>query len=145
MSAGNDRFEYMIDISFGDCDPARIVFYPNFFYWFDTTYHWFLESRGIDHTTMCEKLGTIGTGAIDVGATFKSAVRAGDRLRIVLEVEAWSEKTFRLGYKGYRDDELIVEGYEVRGLFVQTDASERLRAGPIAPFRALLEAGKANR
>ena len=34
-----------VGVSFGDCDPAGIVFYPNFFRWFDRCFHHFLAAR----------------------------------------------------------------------------------------------------
>ena len=32
-------FRYPIEVKFGDCDPAGIVFYPNFYRWFDEAVH----------------------------------------------------------------------------------------------------------
>ncbi|HIL88646.1 MAG TPA: acyl-CoA thioesterase, partial [Deltaproteobacteria bacterium] len=29
------RHTYPVRIGWGDCDPAQIVFYPNYFAWFD--------------------------------------------------------------------------------------------------------------
>ena len=33
-----------VHVEFGDCDPAQIVYFPNFFRWFDAaTFHFFRE------------------------------------------------------------------------------------------------------
>jgi 4-hydroxybenzoyl-CoA thioesterase len=41
-----ETFKTDVTVSFGHCDPAEIVFYPNFFRWFDAAFHSFLESSG---------------------------------------------------------------------------------------------------
>ena len=131
-------FEHTIQISFGDCDPAGIVFYPNFFAWFDATYHAWLRSRGLTHANLAEAIGTIGTGLIDAGASSRSPATNGDRLSVRLTVTEWREKTFHLSYRGQIGDRLVLEGHEVRGVFMR-EADGRLRAGLVAPLRQLLE------
>jgi len=37
-----------IDIEWGDCDPARIVFYPNFFAWFYRRTTHLFRAAGLD-------------------------------------------------------------------------------------------------
>lgn len=126
-----------IDIAFGDCDPAQIVYYPNFYRWFDSTYHSFLVGRGLGHKMLSQKLDCLGTGLIDSGAQFRATATAGDRLTMTMTFESWSEKTMRLTYVGTVNERLTVEGFEVRGLFKFIDG--KLRAAPIAPFRELLD------
>lgn len=130
-------FETTIDISFGDCDPAQLVFYPNYFAWFDRVYHAFLKSRGIDHGSLREKLGAAGTGLMEAGASFRAPATNGDRLTVKLAVHTWRDKTVRLAYEGRVGNRLVVEGFEIRGLFVRVDGA--LKAAPIAPLKALLE------
>ncbi len=38
-----------IEVGWGDCDPAGIVFYPNFYRWFDACSHALLTARGLSH------------------------------------------------------------------------------------------------
>lgn len=134
-----ETFETEVSVSFGHCDPAEIVFYPNFFRWFDAAFHVFLESRGCGLNVLREKLATVGPGLIDVGATFRAPVTFGDTLRLTLAVSEWRRKTLHLSYKGYAGERLAVEGFEVRGLFMRE--AGRLTAAPIAPLRALIEGG----
>lgn len=130
-------YQNKINISFGDCDPAGIVFYPNYFRWFDATYHAFLASRGVSHVSLVEKLNCAGTGIIDCGANFRAPAISGDSFTLNMTIENWSEKTVRLAYVGIMEERTILEGFEVRGLFQKVDG--RLRAAPIAPLRVLLE------
>jgi len=130
-------YQRTISISFGDCDPAGIAFYPNYFRWFDATYQAFLASHGLVHNSLVEKLDCIGTGLFDCGASFRSPAKSGDSFTLTMNIESWSEKTFKLVYVGTIADRTILEGFEVRGLFKNIDG--RLSAAPIAPLRVLLE------
>ncbi|MBL4892972.1 MAG: acyl-CoA thioesterase [Rhizobiaceae bacterium] len=130
-------YQHTINISFGDCDPAGIVFYPNYFRWFDATYQAFLASHGLDHKSLVEKLDCVGTGLIDCGASFRLPAGSGDNVTLTMTIESWSEKTFKIAYVGTMEDSTILEGFEVRGLFKKIDG--RLSAAPIAQLRILLE------
>lgn len=134
-------FDHVVDVAFGHCDPAGIIYYPHYFRWFDSTYHAFLASRDLDHRKLERKLGTMGTGLIDVGASFKAPITFGDRLVLTMTFEEWREKTVRLAYAGRSNGQTVVEGHELRGLFMRDGATGAIRAGAIAPLRALIEAG----
>ncbi|MEM1381844.1 MAG: acyl-CoA thioesterase [Pseudomonadota bacterium] len=125
-----------IDITFGDCDPAGIVFYPNAFRWMDAAFHNLLRNFG-GHAELCRTLGAIGLGLIDVSARFRHPMRDGDQLLLTIEVADWSTRAFSLGYIGTVDGTLAFEGREVRALFVQSD--DGLRAADVAPLKSRLE------
>ena len=129
--------ETRIEVSFGDCDPAGIVFYPNHLRWFDQAFQRFLASLGLNQATIAVQLGAVGTGLIDCGARFCAPVSFGDILTIALALDGWTDKTLKLRYRGMVDGRLAVEGHEVRGLFIREGG--RLRAAPIAPLRRLVE------
>ncbi len=132
-------FTLDIEISFGHCDPAGIVFYPNYFRWFDRCFHTFLHARAGGHGRLCERLGAVGLGLMDVGANFPAPARDGDLLRLEMRIEDWQAKTLRLGYQGQVGERTVVVGHEVRGLFVERDG--RLRAGELTALRAALQPG----
>ena len=58
-------------------------------------------------------------------------------MSLVLSIEKWSGKTLTLEYEGKVGDRVVVSGSEIRGLFIQKDG--RMRAGEMAPLRALLD------
>jgi len=130
-------YQHTIHISFGDCDPVGLTFYPNYFKWFDATYHAFLTSRGLDYKTLADKLDCLGTGLIDCGASFRSPAKAGDVMVLRMTINNWREKTLRLDYIGMIKDRTVLEGFEVRGLFKYINND--LKAAPIAPLRQLLD------
>lgn len=131
-------FSMTVEISFGDCDPAGIVFYPNYFRWFDATYNAFLKNHGLDQRILRDRLGTIGTGLMDVGASFRSPAQFGDSLVLHPAEIEWHARSFRIAYQGFVGDRLVVEGHELRGVFMQD--GDRLKAAPVAPLRELIEA-----
>ncbi len=125
-----------VPISFGHCDPAGIVFYPNYYRWFDRCFHSFLKQRAGGHGPFCARLGAVGMGLMDTGAQFPSPARDGDEMALEMTLAEWGAKTLRLRYRGLIEGRVVVEGFELRGLFVEREG--RLRAGDMAPVRAIL-------
>ena len=119
-------FSTNFTITWGDCDPAGIVFYPRFYYWFDTTFQRWLQSNELSQAILQERYGIIGTGAIDTGATFKSPLKDGDVMQVNAAVSQWSAKSFRVDYQCTHNGAVSAEGYEVRGWFKYIDG--RLRS-----------------
>jgi len=128
-------------VGFGDCDPAGIVFYPNFFRWFDASTHALLLAGGQSHDGMQREHGWILAPLIDAGATFRAPARYDERIEIHSAIERWSAKTFRIAHRALRGDTLLAEGWEVRFIGApHPDDSKRLRALPIPGwFRARFE------
>ncbi len=137
------RHRNAIPVSFGDCDPAGIVYYPNHFRWFDATFHALLRQFAVGHAAVCARLGSIGLGLMDCGGTFRSPANDGDLLVLDAQIVEWRDKSLRIAYEGRIGERLVVEGFELRGVFIREGG--RLRAGPVAPLRAILEAGAAGR
>ncbi len=130
-------FKLDVPVSFGHCDPAGIVFYPNYYRWFDRCFHSFLRERAGGHRLICEKLSAKGTGLIDSGAKFPAPATEGDVIRLEMTLADWGSRTLRVEYTGYVGDRRVVSGFELRGLFLMDEAG-RMRAGALAPLRELL-------
>lgn len=121
-------------VSFGDCDPAGIAYYPNMFRWVDKTYHDWLRGFG-GHAHLCAELGAVGLGLIDLKAQFRSPLRDGDHLRVVMIGMDWGTRSLLISYQGLVGERLAFEAQETRGVFVQKDG--RLSAAPMAALREL--------
>lgn len=124
------------DISFGDCDPAGIVFYPNVFRWMDAAFHELLRPHG-GHATLCDTLGMVGLGLVDASVQFRHPMRDGDRLHLHVSVDSWSRRSLTARHEGRVNDRTTFVGQEVRCLFRHGDTG--MTAADLAPFRALLE------
>jgi len=133
---------YTQRVEFGDCDPARIVWFPNFFRWIDAASRHFFVQCGVPswHETEAER-GIIGTPLVDAQASFRNPATYGEDLDIESWVETWKTKSFVMRHVARRGDTVIAEGREVR-VFAVREAGDptRIRAVPIpAAWRALCE------
>ncbi len=126
-----------ITVEWGDCDEAGIVFYPNYFYWFDCTFGRLLRDRGLSKRALQERFGAV-VPLVDVGATFRRPAHCDDRLDIALAIESWAPKRFRLAYAVTCGDAPVATGFEERA-WARVDTEGRLRGHDIdAEFRRLL-------
>jgi 4-hydroxybenzoyl-CoA thioesterase len=133
------RFVWPVTVGFGDCDPANIVYYPNFFRWFDQATHQMWRSAGYDIAQLRQQTGLIAGPLVDVGATFRATATHGDLIEVHSQVEEWTARTFRIAHQIRRGDTVLVDGFEVR-IFARPDPDHpaRIKTVPIPEnFRAL--------
>ena len=120
---------YRLTVQFGDCDPANIVFYPNYYRWFDAATHHLCTQVGLDWISLRDQYGVVGMPLVDTGASFRQPASFGDHLEIESSVVECARKTLRLRHLVRRGDTLLVEGFEVRVLGARhPDDPKRLRA-----------------
>ena len=129
---------HTVEVAFGDCDPAGIVFFPNFSRWMDAASLSFFVQCGVPNWRELTKTrGIVGTPLLEINTRFTTAATYGETLRVATHVEEWRAKVFiqihritRARADGGADP--ICEGREVRA-FVRRDADDpnRLRAMPV--------------
>ena len=86
---------YTQKVEFGDCDPARIVWFPNFFRWIDAASRHFFVECGVPPWHVTEQtIGVIGTPLVDTHAKFMKTASYGDVLRIYTSIPEWRGKSF---------------------------------------------------
>jgi 4-hydroxybenzoyl-CoA thioesterase len=102
-------------VEFGDCDPARIVWFPNFFRWIDAASRHFFVECGVPPWHQTEQtLGLIGTPLVDTHARFVQTASYGDVLQIQTHIAEWRGKSFVQRHRVLRGGDLIMECDEVR-------------------------------
>ena len=122
---------YTVRVEFGDCDPAGIVWFPNFFRWIDAASRHFFAECGVPRwEETAQTLGVIGTPLVDTQAKFVATASYGDTLQIHTRVREWRGKSFVQAYRVMRGDTLILECEEVR-IFGGRHPDGRLRAVPV--------------
>ncbi|HYP84354.1 acyl-CoA thioesterase [Variovorax sp.] len=122
---------YTVRVEFGDCDPAGIVWFPNFFRWIDAASRHFFAECGVPRwEETAQTLGVIGTPLVDTQARFVATASYGDTLEVRTSVREWRSKSFVQAYRVMRGDTLILECQEVR-IFGGKHADGRLRAMPV--------------
>tara|TARA_R100001143_G_scaffold63286_1_gene69337 strand:- start:3288 stop:3695 length:408 start_codon:yes stop_codon:yes gene_type:complete len=131
-------FKRDFTVEWGDCDDAGIVFYPNFFYWFDSTFQAMVRSVGLNQREVRSRFGAV-TPLVDVGATFKSPVTYDDVITIYAEVEEWAERRFRIAYTVKCGERLVATGFEKRAWAVYTPEGG-IKGASVAPeFKAYFQ------
>jgi len=135
---------YTVRVEFGDCDPARIVWFPNFFRWIDAASRHFFLQCGVPPWHETEKtMGLIGTPLVDTHAKFVKTASYGDTLDIHTSVAEWRDKSFVQRYRILRKNQdgtvdLIMECDEVRIFAAHREDGKGIRAIPIpADIKAL--------
>lgn len=123
---------YTVRVEWGDCDPARIVYYPNFFRWFDQATRNLFEANELGWAALFDRYGTRGMPLVDAKAQFRRPARFGDTLEIETRVARWGTRSFELVHTIRIQGETAVEGRETRIWGVDDpDRPEALKAGVI--------------
>jgi len=125
---------YGIDVQFGDCDPAGIVFFPNFSRWMDAASHHYFTACGLPPwRAMTDLPACAGAPLLEIHTRFHTAVTYGERIDIHTSIEEWRGKVFIQLHRVTRGADLICEGRETRALCVR-EASGKLKAVPVPDF-----------
>jgi 4-hydroxybenzoyl-CoA thioesterase len=101
-------------VEWGQCDPAGIVFYPQYFIIFDTSTGWLFERTGLSPQGMRKKYGIVGMPVVDVGARFVTPCRFDDEIVVESEVGEWGRSSFTVRHRVLRDGKLALDGFEKR-------------------------------
>ncbi len=108
------EYKWQHTVEWGECDPAKIVFYPNIYRWFDKGSQNMMKFHGFGQEEMIERHGIVGFPLIETHARFVRPMKWGDELVIISRVEAHSRKTFKVAHNIFNSDEKSVTGYEIR-------------------------------
>jgi 4-hydroxybenzoyl-CoA thioesterase len=125
---------YTVTVQFGDCDPAGIVFFPNFSRWMDAASLSFFMQCGVPPwRELVKTRAIVGTPLLEIHTKFYKAATYGETLSIQTWVEEWRNKAFVQLHRVTRADAnettLLCEGREVRVFVVRDhDDADRLRA-----------------
>ena len=120
-------------VEFGDCDPAQIVFYPNYFRWMDAASLRFFRACGVPSWKEMEATsGIIGTPLVDASARFSRPASYGDAIDVETTIVVLLGKSFVMKHTIRRNGDVLVEGREVR-VFARRhpDDPKRIQAVPI--------------
>ncbi|WP_232698488.1 acyl-CoA thioesterase [Brevibacillus daliensis] len=118
-----------LKVNWGDTDMAGIIYYPNYFKWFDIGSLTLVNELGLSVINLMQE-DKIGLPLLDAGCRFRKALLYNDEIRVVSRVTEVNEKTFRVEHEVYRNDEMTGNGHELRG-WVQFDEFGNLKAVPI--------------
>jgi 4-hydroxybenzoyl-CoA thioesterase len=124
---------HRVAVQFGDCDPAGIVFFPNFSRWMDESSLAFFMACGVPPwRELVKTRGIIGTPLLEIHTRFKSPATYGETIEVHTSVESWAAKTFCQRHTIKRGNTLLCEGTEVRAFCIRDPADpDRIKAIPV--------------
>lgn len=106
----------MRTIVWGDCDPANIVFYPNYFVWFNAAAEHHFSEAGLPKPELIKRYGVVGFPMVDTRAKFHAPSTHGDVVRIETQITRFGRSSFDIEHRLFRGETLGVEGFEKRVL-----------------------------
>ena len=129
--------EIEIAVEWGDTDPAALVFYPNYFKWFDIGTRHLLDASGLPYETLRAEFGLLGLPLVEANGKFLSPIRFGDTVRLTSFVSAWQRTTVQIAHRVEVNGKCCGEGLETR-IVAQQPTPGTLKA--VAPPERLLQA-----
>ncbi len=114
-------------VEWGETDPAAIIFYPNYYRWFDAATHEMFRAVGFSIASLLATGHTIAL--VEAHARFRSTLRYDDEITIDSRLAEVRTRTLRIEHAVRRGDAIAGDGYEVR-IWVRLDPG-----GVIVPER----------
>lgn len=106
--------EIQTTVEFGNTDAAGIVFYPNYFMWFDQGTHWLFKSMKLAPKDLQANHNII-LPILDAQCTFEKALVYDDLITIKSSIVEVNRKTFKVQHEISKDGARACIGYELRG------------------------------
>lgn len=119
-------------IAWGQCDPAGIVFYPQFLVMFDNGTAELFAHSGQSPSEMRRHYGIIGMPLVEQGAKFLLPCRFDEDILVESHVEAWGRSSFTVRHRVLKAGEIAVDGFEKR-VWAASDPEKpgRIKAVPL--------------
>jgi 4-hydroxybenzoyl-CoA thioesterase len=121
-----------MQIQWGDCDPANIVFYPRYFEIFDASTSIMFEAAGFSKQDIVRKYGLVGIPTVETRAKFYIASTHGDWITIESQIESFKRSSFEVTHKVFKAGARAIEAFETRVLVGHhPDDASRWKSVPV--------------
>jgi 4-hydroxybenzoyl-CoA thioesterase len=123
----------IVRITWGDCDPAGIVYYPRYFEMFDeSTVALFERALGMTKYQSQKEFDFAGYPMVDTRAKFSIPNRYGDDIEIESTIAEFRRSSFDIQHRMLKNGALSVECSETR-VWVGRDPADasKIKAIPI--------------
>jgi 4-hydroxybenzoyl-CoA thioesterase len=123
-----------VQIQWGDCDPANIVYYPRYFAMFDDSTSTLFEVAGFSKQDLVRKSGLVGIPMVDTRSKFYIPSTYGDWITIETRIESIKRSSFEVKHSVYKGEALAIEGFETRVLVGRDPVNpDKLKSAPFPP------------
>ena len=99
-----------INVAWGHCDPANMVFYPNYFIWFDQSSHLLFEKAEANMSSLMKEFGVVGLPIVDAHSEFLAPSSYGDMVEVISWVSEWRVKILFTSHEIHNKGRLAVKG-----------------------------------
>jgi 4-hydroxybenzoyl-CoA thioesterase len=116
-------------VEWGHCDPAGIVFYPQYLAWFDDCTTALFTNAGMPTRALFRQHAILGVPLVDVRVRFLAPSTFGDALLAESTVTEFRRSSFIIRHQFFKAGVLAVEGFETR-VWAGTDPAnpERMKS-----------------
>lgn len=114
-------FERTRRIRFSECDPAGIVFYPQYFVMFNDLMEAWIDELVPDGFRGLIIERRVGMPTVRLEADFRAISRMGDLVTLALDVERVGTKSLNLGWRCLGDDGQLRMGAQQTIVFTSLD------------------------
>jgi 4-hydroxybenzoyl-CoA thioesterase len=119
-------------IEFADCDPANIVFFANYFRWFDDCTTALFAAAELPSRKLFRSYNVVGIPVVEANARFLAPSSYGDELEVESSVAEWRKSSFVITHKFFRQGELMLDGREIRvWAAAHPTAANRMKGVPL--------------
>ena len=101
-------------VEWGQCDPAGIVFYPQYLIIFDSSTGWLFERSGLTPSRMRQRYNLVGMPIVEVGVRFMKPCHFDDDIVVETEVSQWGRSSFTVRHRILKAGALALDGFEKR-------------------------------
>lgn len=117
-------------LAWGECDPAGIIFYPNYYRFMDEATWAMFARAGYDAARM--RAEHFSLPLVNSGCEFMSSPLFGDEIEIHSQISKWGRSSFSLSHEFVmaKDGRLLARGSESRVWC-------RYEAGPGSPLKSV--------
>jgi 4-hydroxybenzoyl-CoA thioesterase len=122
-----------VRIEWGDCDPAGIIFYARYFWFFDVSTTMLIEhALGMKKIDYLKAFDFTGHPVVETRARFLLPTRFGDEVEIESSVVAHGRSSFKVEHRLTLAGTPAVEGSETR-VWVARDPADpgKIRSRPL--------------
>ncbi|MDE2578638.1 MAG: acyl-CoA thioesterase [Hyphomicrobiales bacterium] len=128
-------------IEWGDCDPAKIVFNPRYFEWFDACTAGLFDAIGWNKARLYSETDFAGFPLVESRSRFLRPSRFGETVTIETQTTDLRRSSFDIRHQLFNAGELAVEAFETRVWTTRhPEDANRLKSAPIP--EAILQALK---
>jgi YbgC/YbaW family acyl-CoA thioester hydrolase len=111
--SNSKQFVHRVQLRWGECDPAGIIFYPTYFLWFDAAaWNMFAE---VGYHAKRMRAEHLAMPLVSAGCEFKHPAEQEDRCEVRSRIARWGGKSFVIAHDVVRmDGTLLAQGSETR-------------------------------